>query len=133
MIERVQERATKLLKGLKNRDYEERLHMLNLTKLSIRRMRGDLIQIYKFIHGYDRTVFVNGIPYSTFGYSSRRNVFALTREAVKNCTPRHMFFLNRIGNIWNKLPDGIVTAGNTNIFKAKLDEWLNSNCNSLSG
>ncbi len=129
----MQERVTKLLKCLKNRDYEERLGMLNLIKLSIRKVRGDLIQMYKIIHGYDRIVFMNGIPYSNFDYSSRRNVFALTRESVKNCTPRHMFFFNRIGNTWNKLPNDIVTAGNTNIFKAKLDEWLNSNCNSLPG
>ena len=92
MVEKVQERATKLLKCLKNPDYEERLGILNLTKLSIRRVRGDLIQMYKIIHGYDRIVFINGVPYSNFGYSSRRNDFALTRESVKNCTPRNIFF-----------------------------------------
>ncbi len=132
-IERVQGRATKLLKCLRDKGYDERLKALNLTSLSVRRVRGDLIQLYKIIHGYDSVSFQNGIPYSNFGYSSRRNVFALKRELVKNSTPRFKFFFNRIGNTWNKLPNEIVTARNINSFKAKLDEWLNSNCHSLSG
>ena len=127
------ERATKLLKCLRDKGYEERLKALNLTSLSERRVRGDLIQLYKIIHGYDSVSFKNGIPYSNFGYSSRRNVFALNRELVKNSNPRFTFFFNRIGNIWNKLPNEIVTARNINSFKAKLDEWLKSNCHSLSG
>ena len=98
------------------------------SKLIIRRVRGDLIKLYKIIHGYYRIVFINGIPYWIFGYSSRRNVFALTRESVRNCAPRHMFFLSRIVNTCNKLQKKIVTAANVNIFKAQFDECLNSNC-----
>ncbi len=78
-------------------------------------------------------VFKNGIPYSKFNYSSRRNVFALNREITKNCTPRYTFFLNRTVNIWNRLPNEVVTAVNINSYKAKLDEWMISNCHSLKG
>ena len=133
LIEKVQKRATKLLSCLRDKHYDERLRILNLTRLDVRRVRGDLIQLYKIIHGYDRVVFKNGIPYSKFNYSSRRNVFALNREITKNCSPRYTFFLNRTVNIWNRLPNEVVTAVNINSYKAKLDEWIISNCHSLKG
>ena len=48
-LEKVQRRATKLVKG--NWKYYERLQRLNLTTLYIRRLRGDLIEAYKVITG----------------------------------------------------------------------------------
>jgi len=45
LLEGVQRRATKLISSLKDKTYEERLHILNLTTLETRRVRvlqGDL-------------------------------------------------------------------------------------------
>ena len=44
-LERVQRRATKMLKQCKNLSYENRLKMLNLPTLTYRRFRGDMIDI----------------------------------------------------------------------------------------
>ena len=52
----VQIRAIKLVDGLENMDYPERLKRLNLPTLVYRRLRGDMIEIYKHFHTYDKEI-----------------------------------------------------------------------------
>ena len=53
----VQRRATKQLPGLSEMSYQERLQYLKPPTLAHRRMRGDMIQVYKMISGrYNETV-----------------------------------------------------------------------------
>ena len=51
MIERVQRRATKLIEGLRDVCYAERLAQTGLISLEKRRVRGDLIQVFKILNG----------------------------------------------------------------------------------
>jgi hypothetical protein len=54
MIENIQRRATKLIPGLSDLSYEDRLRPLKLPSLSYRRSRGDMIEVYKIMSGkYD--------------------------------------------------------------------------------
>ena len=50
-LEAVQRRATKILPSLKNLCYAERLRKLSLPTLTYRRIRGDMIELYKIMHG----------------------------------------------------------------------------------
>ena len=45
-IEKVQMSATKLIRSLSSRSYEERLRVLQLPTLRYRPLRGDMIQLY---------------------------------------------------------------------------------------
>ena len=50
MLEKVQIRAVNMVHGLHGLTYEEKLKALNLSTLSDRRLRGDMIQVWKFVH-----------------------------------------------------------------------------------
>jgi len=51
LIEGVQRRATKLVEGIGNWSYDERLKYLGLTRLDTRRVRSDLIETFKIMNG----------------------------------------------------------------------------------
>ena len=53
MIEQVQQQATKLISAIRNLSYENRLRKLELTTLKDRRLRGDLIQMFKIMNKMD--------------------------------------------------------------------------------
>lgn len=49
-LEKVQKRAIKLIISIKHLKYEERLRHLKLPTLKFRRVRGDMIEVYKFFN-----------------------------------------------------------------------------------
>jgi len=50
-LEKVQKRATKLIIAVKLLKHEERQRYLNLPTLKYRRIRGDMIEVYKMFSG----------------------------------------------------------------------------------
>lgn len=123
-LEDVQRRATKLLSWLKDKPYPERLRRLGLPCLEHRRSRGDMIEVYKYLHdSYDtqRPHF----EHPSEQHSLRGHSLKLYKKSFRLNVRGH-FFSNRVVTTWNSLPDNIVSAPSLNSFKSRLDSHWRS-------
>ena len=110
-LENVQRRATKLVKSLENLDYEERLHRLNLYKLSARRQRGDIIFFYKMINGMvnvDPLKFVT-LKHHHYSHRGHSQQLQYSNPPPKTDLGRNIFS-KRIIKPWNMLPKSVIDS-----------------------
>ena len=111
-----------MVNGLSSLEYEERLKTLDIFSLKYRRLRGDLIEVFKFINGQH------------MGYL--KDMFELSKDTrgrghehkliVKHSRTRlrQSFFSRRVVGQWNDLPGDIAGAASLVSFKNKLDEYF---------
>jgi len=122
VIEQIQHRATKMVKGLSNKSYPERLNILGLTTLEKRRTRGDLIEIYKIMTGKEGLDQQHFFQLAETGHSLRGHRMKLFKpRSVLNCR-RHSFG-QRVIDDWNALPHDVVDSTSVNMFKNRLDGY----------
>ena len=120
-IEKVQKRATKMVKGCKYLGYRERLISLQLPTLKYRRVRGDMIEVYKITHGHYDPVLCPSLCRNEDG-RTRGNSLKLKVERAKIDLRKFSFCVRTIAT-WNSLPDSVVLSESLNSFKKNLDEF----------
>ena len=123
-IENILRRASKLLPGLRELPYEQRLHCLKLPSMKYRLIRGDLIEVFNWFQSYyacqTKLFAIEDRVIQTRGHS-----YKLKKKFCRLESRKH-FFVNRVIDKWNSLPDEIVCASSLNAFKNRLDKFLNN-------
>jgi hypothetical protein len=120
-MEKIQRKATKMIPGLRNLSYEQRLQQLELISLEQRRLRGQLIETYKYLNGFNDAS-LEGLFERDINVRTRNNGHKLIRETFRTSKAQNSFPFN-IPSAWNLLPESIVSACTVNTFKNRLDEY----------
>ncbi|MES9974252.1 MAG: reverse transcriptase family protein, partial [Candidatus Thiodiazotropha sp.] len=118
LLEKVQRRATKSVKVLRNMSYEDRLTSLNLYPLDKRRLRGDLIFVFQLFTQHRESEFFTLSDDARL----RNNGKKLTKVRPRSFL-RQNFFSFRVVNHWNSLPENVVGASSLRQFKTGVDKW----------
>jgi len=125
-LEKVQKRCMRLICNLGEKNYEEKLKELGLQTLEERRLRGDLIETYKYMHGYNDTD-----PNDLFNFVRDRHSKDTRSYANDNLVPektnlniRKYFYSNRVTGTWNDLPTEIKESVSVNTFKNNYDMYI---------
>ena len=103
----MQRRFSKRIPGLASCDYKTRLTELQLDSLELRRLRQDLVYVYKILFGLvehcrpinDFFVLCNTVH----NVNTRGHAYKLY-PANSRVDVRKYFFANRVVNPWNSLP-----------------------------
>ena len=117
-LESVQRRFTRLIDGIGTAPYSGRLEALQLTTLAERRIRGDLIEVFKIVNGL--------VEYGTDLFCVSRSGNKLISMPSKSSDKvvrkiSSSFISERVISYWNKLPRFVKCSESVNDFKINIE------------
>ena len=125
-IESVQRRATRMISNLSDQDYPSRLKTTNLISLEMRRIRADLIEVFKIMKGIDGVRREDFFELQSSKSYTRGHSLKITKK-FSRLDIRKYTFSQRVVNEWNNLTEDMVTSDTVNQFKAKIQKYFEEN------
>jgi len=124
LLERVQRRAMKMIRGLEHLPYKDMLRELGLFSLEKGRLKGDQIAGFQYLKGdykKERNQLFTGVNSDR----TRGNGFML-KEGRFRLDVMGKFFTERVMRYRNSLPRETVDAASLEVLKTRLDGALGS-------
>ena len=101
-IEKIQRRATKMIPKIRNHSYHQRIQDLDLISLVHRRLRGQLIEAFKFLDRFT-TASASGLFDYDFNDRTRNNGAKIIVKHFNTSVAQHFYPL-QMTTTWNALP-----------------------------
>ena len=121
-MENIQGRATKMIPEIRNHNYHWRIQDLDLICLVQRRLRGQRIEVFKYM-----TRFTTASARGLFDYDlndrTRNNGAKLIVKHFNTSAAQH-FYPMKITTIWNAPPSEVVSSRTVNSFKNSFGQTL---------
>ena len=119
VLEKVQRLATRMVKGTKGMSYAERLKFCDIFSLERRRLRGDLIEVFRILQGESNGS--NSQMFQPCALPVTRGHERKLQKPRARLDLRKFGFSHRVIDPWNRLPNEVVCAPSLETFKARLD------------
>ncbi len=109
-----------MINGFESMSYESRLEKAGLMTLETRRLRADLLEVFKIMHGLERLAPSDFFVLRDSGHGTRGHKYMIYKM---NChlNARKYFFSQRVVDEWNSLPNKAVDTNSVNGFKNQID------------
>ena len=134
VLERVQQRMIRLLSDVRGKTYEERLKDVGLLPLTERRERGDAIEAFKTLNGFNNVNKAKwfdiendeqrptrrNVKITEEGETRRKNVLKIEKARLDI---RKNSYMVRAAHVWNGIPDDVREKKTVNGFKAAYNQW----------
>ena len=108
-----------MIPEIRNHSYQQRLKDLRLISLVQRRLRGQLIEVFKYLNRFNNVIKIGHFDYD-FNDRTRNNGKKLIVKPFNTSVAQH-FLSSNITTTWNSLPYDVVNSGTVNKFKNHLD------------